>query len=402
MRGSAKPRVDPPRAPARADDGIAALTRLDAIEALAGEWAGLERRTTRPCFFQSAAWSLAACRHFAEQDGAAFSPLVLTLRREGELVAVAPFRIVQRGPLRLVVDLTDPFGQYGDVLVDDACDGPAVVDALVAALRARRDVDALFMRRVRADSPARRVLAVGGFEASGRDAAPLVDLRAHPTFESYHQTINPRTRKTFRNARHRLARIAPVTHRVFSGDGLREVIDESFKGRLRWLDQHGLTSTAFDNPAFPAFLERVRELGRRGELELLAMGIYCGDDPMSFQWGFVHCGRYYAYIGARNTDFDDYGPGRLHMEDIIRTCHERGVYLCDFLAPAVRYKFSFTDEATEVVDVALPFSLVGRIVLDVWNRRLRSAAKSYYTRLPAPLRRLVRQLVTGSSAPGPA
>jgi CelD/BcsL family acetyltransferase involved in cellulose biosynthesis len=384
--------------PTPASYAVDALTTLPEIEALAPEWSGLEQRSARPCFFQSATWSLGTCRHFAEQEGAAFQPLVLTVRLDGELVAVAPLRTVQRGPVRLAIDLTDPFGQYGDFLIDDACDGEAIVAKVVAALRARKGIDALLMRRVRADSPVRSVLRGGGFEASGRDAAPLVDLRSHPTFESYQQTINSKTRRTFRNARHRLARIAPVSHRVFSGDGLREVIDQSVSGRLRWLEQHGLTSTAFDNPTFHAFVGRIRELGRRGELELLAMGLYCGDDPMSFQWGFVHRGRYYAYIGARNTEFDDYGPGRLHMEDIIRTCHERGVLLCDFLAPAIRYKFSFTDEATEVVDVALPFTLVGRIVLDVWNRRLRTAAKSYYARLPTRLRRFVRHLVAGAPA----
>jgi CelD/BcsL family acetyltransferase involved in cellulose biosynthesis len=376
---------------------VAPLTTLAAVEGLAAEWSRLEQRSSRPCFFQSATWSLAACRHFAAQDGAAFQPAVLSVRRGRELVAVAPLRIVQRGPVRLAIDLTDPFGQYGDVLIDDACDADAIVTEILAALRAMKGIDALLMRRVRADSPMRGLLTRGGFEASGRDAAPLVDLRAHTTFESYHQTINPRTRKTFRNARHRLGRIAPVSHRVFEGDGLREVIAQSFQGRLRWLDQHGFTSTAFDNPAFYRFLERVRELGRRGELDLLAMGIYCGDEPMSFQWGFVHRGRYYAYIGARNPAFDDYGPGRLHMEDIIRTCHERGVLLCDFLAPAVRYKFTFTDQATEVVDVAVPFTLVGRIVLDMWNRRLKATAKTFYTRLPERLRRFVRQLVTASS-----
>jgi CelD/BcsL family acetyltransferase involved in cellulose biosynthesis len=189
--------------------------------------------------------------------------------------------------------------------------------------------------------------------------------------------------------------MAPVTHRVLSGDEIRDVIAQSFAGRLHWLDEHGLPSTAFDNPAFRAFVERLGDLAQSGEIPLLAMGLYCGDVPVSLQWGFVHGGRYYAYVAARNPEFDHYSPGRLHLEDVVRTCHERGIAVCDFLAPAARYKLTWTHEMTEVVDVAMPFTLVGRIVLDVWNRRLRATAKTYYARLPARVRRLVRQFVTG-------
>jgi CelD/BcsL family acetyltransferase involved in cellulose biosynthesis len=378
---------------------VTSLTTLPELEAFAGEWTRLEPRSSRPLFFQSAVWSLAASRLFAEREGDGFEPLVICVRRNGELVGVAPFRVVHRGPVRLAVDLTDPFGQYGDVLVADDADAGAIVAEVVSALRATRRIDALLLRRVRADSPLRAFVSAGGFAASAPDAAPFVDLRPFPTFDSYHDTVNAKSRKNLRNYRNRLGRLAPVTHRILSGDDIRAVIQESLEGRLRWLDEHGLTSTAFDNPAFRRFVERVAELGRTGDLPLLAMGLYCGDVAVALQWGFVHHGRYYAYVAARNPEYDPYSPGRLHLEDVVRTCHEKGIAVCDFLAPAARYKLTWTDDATEVVDVALPFTLVGRVVLDLWNRRLRTAAKTYYARLPARLRRLVRQLVTRKDEP---
>jgi CelD/BcsL family acetyltransferase involved in cellulose biosynthesis len=361
------------------------------IEAIAGEWSELERRCARPIFFQSATWSMLACRVFADLQGTSFAPLVLAVRRGPELVAVAPLRVVRRGPLRLAVDLTDPFGQYGDVLIADDADAETIVSEIIVALRATNRVDALLMRRVRADSPVRSVLGRGGFEASAHDGAPFVDFRAFPTFESYHGTVNAKSRKNLRNLRNRLARVGAVTSRVFSVEEIDQAIELSLAGRLRWLDEQGLTSTAFDDPAFRTFVERVAELGRRGEIPLLAMGLYCGDVPVSLQWGFVHGGRYYAYVAARNPEFDAYSGGRLHLEDVVHTCHGRGIAVCDFLAPAVRYKLTWTDEVTPVVDVAFPFSIMGRVVLDVWNRRLRVTAKKYYSRLPASLRRVVRQ-----------
>lgn len=376
-----------------ADDyRVARLTTLEALEALAIEWTALEAKTRRAAFFQSAAWSLAACRPLTGQTETT-DALVFAVYRGLDLVAVAPFKIISRGPVRLAVDLTDPFGQYGDVLIADDADASTIMTQVLAALRDTPNLDGLLMRRVRADSPARTVLDLGGFKASAADAAPYVDLRPHAAFDSYYSGVNSKTRKNLRNLRNRMARGAPVTHRVMDNDDISKVIAESFEGRLRWLEQQGLPSTAFDDPVFRAFVERIGELGRRGELALLAMGLYCGDVPVSLQWGFVHRGRYYAYIAARNPDYDAYSPGRIHLEEVIRTCHARGIEVCDFLAPGARYKFTWTDDATEVLDIAVPFSFKGRLLLDLWNRRLRVAAKAIYAQLPPSLRQTVLRLL---------
>jgi CelD/BcsL family acetyltransferase involved in cellulose biosynthesis len=185
-----------------------------------------------------------------------------------------------------------------------------------------------------------------------------------------------------------------VSHRVAAGDDVWRVIDQSFEGRLHWLDEHGIPSMAFGHPAFAAMLAGIRDLARRRELSLLAMGLYCGDDPVSLQWGFIHRDRYYAYIAARNPVFDDYSPGRLHLEDVIRTCFERDIQICDFLAPAARYKLTWTETATDVTDVAVPFTLGGRLWLDAWSRRLRPAIKNRYTQLPLRLRRHIRRIAS--------
>jgi CelD/BcsL family acetyltransferase involved in cellulose biosynthesis len=391
--GAARPQTNDVR-PQADDYRVARLTSLDALEALAPEWTALEARTKRATFFQSAAWSLAACRPLAGQTEIT-DVLVFAVYRGLDLVAVAPFKIISRGPVRLAVDLTDPFGQYGDVLIADGVDALTVMTHVIEALRNTANLDGLLMRRVRADSPARHVVDLGGFKASAADAAPYVDLRPHATFDSYYSGVNAKTRKNLRNLRNRMARGAPVTHRVVDNDDIANVIAESFEGRLRWLEQQGLPSTAFDDPVFRAFVERIGELGRRGELTLLAMGLYCGDVPVSLQWGFVHGGRYYAYIAARNPDFDAYSPGRIHLEEVIRTCHARGIEVCDFLAPGARYKFTWTDDATEVLDIAVPFSFKGRLLLDLWNRRLRVMAKAVYARLPPSLRQIAMRLLRG-------
>jgi CelD/BcsL family acetyltransferase involved in cellulose biosynthesis len=373
------------------------LTAPADIVALAGEWAEFERQCEGAVFFQSPVWSLLACRTFQTLHGHEFRPLIVTVRRGRELVGIAPLRVTKLGPLHIATDLTEPFGQYGGMLVADA-DGNAFVDDVVSALRAVPNVDGLCLRRVRADSPVHAALLRHGFAAGAADAAPFIDLRPFGSFQAYQQTMNAKSRKNLRNLRNRLARVGPISHRVVAGDDLERIIDGSFEGRLRWLDEHGIPSMAFGHSAFGEMLRGVRELAQRDEVSVLAMGLYCGDVAVSLQWGFTHRGRYYAYIAARNPDFDPYSPGRLHLEDIIRTCFERRIEICDFLAPSVPYKLTFTEHAAEVVDIAVPFTIAGRLWLDAWDRRMRPTLKSRYLRLPLWLRRRIRRMAAEATA----
>jgi CelD/BcsL family acetyltransferase involved in cellulose biosynthesis len=70
-----------------------------------------------------------------------------------------------------------------------------------------------------------------------------------------------------------------------------------------------------------------------------------------------------------------------------------GLEVVDLLAPAVRYKLDWTKRTAEIQDYAVPFTWRGRLVLDLWHRRLRPAAKRTFVRLPTGLRqRLARGL----------
>jgi CelD/BcsL family acetyltransferase involved in cellulose biosynthesis len=397
---SARASYGPPRNAARAaplSRAVSAVQTPAEIAAIAAEWSELEQQSGVASFFQSPAWSLLAHRTFRELYGDKFKPLIVTVRRGRRLMAVAPLRIVRVGPLRLAIDLTDPFGQYGGLLIADDADSDAIVADVLATLRSAARIDGLSLRRVRVDSHAYPALVQHGFAAGAPDAAPFVDLRQYPDFAAYQHTLNAKSRKNLRNLRNRLARIAPVSHRVATGDDVWQVIDQSFEGRLHWLDEHGIPSMAFGHSAFSAMLAGIRGLAERSELSLLAMGLYCGGDPVSLQWGFIHRDRYYAYIAARNPAFDDYSPGRLHLEDVIRTCFERNIEICDFLAPAARYKLTWTETTTDVTDVAVPFTLAGRLWLDAWSRRLRPALKDRYTQLPLWLRRRIRRIASKAS-----
>jgi CelD/BcsL family acetyltransferase involved in cellulose biosynthesis len=253
------------------------------------------------------------------------------------------------------------------------------------------------LHKVRADSALHRAMTGLRHElfqpSSQSGGAPFVDLAPYKDFADFHATVSFKSRKNLRNARNRLARSGAVSVLTDDhGDGLAAAIAGSHAGRLDWLDREGQVSRAFGDPAFPALLAKVAKPEDTG-LELIAVTIKTGEKPAAYQWGFVHRGRYYAYIASWAPDFEDYSPGKMIMEDVLRACHARGVAVADFLMPASRYKFTWAAGAVEVRDWSAALTLRGRAIA-FWNTLLRPALKAAYVRLPAPLRTLARTALT--------
>ncbi len=368
---------------------VSLLDTLDGIEALAADWRSLEARSEHPAFFQSAAWSIEAARHFAAA-GTTF--LVVALRRAGRLVAVAPLKRLRCGPLVLAVDLGAPFGQYGGLLVDPGEDADAVVDAVLAALRGQ-GVDGLLLRKLRADAPERPALARRGFPVGRPEAARAVALHPERGFEAFRRGLPARIRKNVRNARNRAAALGSVDQRVFAAEALPAMLDASFAGRSARLAAEGLTSTAFADPGFRAFVGRVAEAGAAGRIAILASGLHAGEMALALEWGFVHRGRYYAYLTARDPRFDGFSPGRIHREEVLKTLIERGVAVADLLAPDGPHKRAWTADATPIRDIAVPLTLRGRLYLAFWHGLLRPALVETYFALPARFRRPLHRLI---------
>ena len=125
----------------------------------------------------------------------------------------------------------------------------------------------------------------------------------------------------------------------------------------------------------------------------MAMSLTIDDQPVADQWGFVFNGRYYAYVATWQPEFEEASPGKLHLEEVIRACHERGLGVADFLMPAVRYKFTWTETAVPVADYALPLSLSARLQFSLWSGHIRPWLKRTALKIPAGLRIRIANLL---------
>ncbi len=287
--------------------------------------------------------------------------------------------------LRVATGLCEPFQMYSEILLAPGTRIDQIVPALAARLR-RLPADYLHFGQVRADSRLAQCMAALGARSVDADAAPFVDLGRWTDFDSFLKSVNAKTRKNMRNAANRLERTGRLTHRCAETSAdRREVVERCHAGREAWLKRLGLTSRAFREEDFSAFLLRFADGSATG-IETLAMTLAHDDRPIADQWGFVHGGRYYAFMATWDPAYEASSPGRLHLGEVIRTCFERKITFADFMIPGVPYKFTWTDHAMPVADHVLALNLRGQLQVRLWLAFLRPTAKRLIARIPASLR----------------
>ena len=366
---------------------VQAVGSRDEIFSLEKDWRALEEVCPNTVLFQSFAW---CCNHldFAGSDPA-FKPVVFVIREDDRVSGLFPLAIQEKGRLRVLTGFSEPFQQYTEILFDPgyATDEKLarVRKHLFASMKAI-GADYFHFGQVREEGMLARLFG-GEVPVSGeKDAAPFVRLADFEDHDTYLKSIKAKTRKNLRNAKNRLEREAPVVHEVArSGALMQQVVERAYEGREAWLERLGITSRAFRNQDFEAFLKRFADDGA-GDVETIAMSLKHGETAISDQWGFVYRGRYYAFMATWNPDYEASSPGRLHLGEVINTCFDEGFETADFMIPASSYKMTWTDEAAPVRDYVLPLSLKGRAYSALWLNFARPLSKKIFFALPPKLR----------------
>lgn len=372
--------------------GLTASTIRDraGIEVIADPWLGLEARGTGFNLFQSLGWARAIFDFERERGNAAFDPVIVTILDGHRLVGVLPLERIRTGVRSLLVPLGNGFAQATDALLDADLDPGAAVSRLLRAAVAAAPCDGISLLKVRDGSALAQGLPRASFQTGEKQGAPYVALDAFPDFAGYFSTIRSKTRKNIRNARNRLEREGPVEHLVVADAAERQaLIERTLEGRAERLKEQGLTSRAFLDSGFRDFCT---SLVARNDIDLRAFSLQYQGRPLAEQWGFVHGGRYYAYVASRDFSHSDESPGKLHLSDIIRSCAEQGMKGCDLGVPAMPYKLTFATETMIVRDYALPVTLRGRVLFQAWDVWLRPSLKRLVLALPAGLRSALMRL----------
>ena len=299
---------------------------VDAMSALADEWAELFARCAQATPFSHPAWALAWARQLA--DG---TPLAITLRRDGRLCALAPLHRRREGTLELA---GAPVSDYRDALVDDDA-GDDAAALLMAALLRRAACGRIEL----ADLPPSSLLATAPLPPGWRDdlsacaACPIVTL---PPRGALADAASPRLREDLPRFYRRLARRGALAVRFADSDG------EAWVDRLialhaaRWRRRGGAGVLA--EPRVQRFH---REVARGlGAVRLLAVTALTLDDrTIALIYGLRRGTRFFFYLSGFDPELTELSVGSLAIAAAFERAVAAGARELDFLRGAEPYKY---------------------------------------------------------------
>lgn len=386
--------------PAGSSDGARlAVDLVRGLEGMAGleaDWLGLEGAAGDPDFFQSFAWSMQVAEVRLRGGDGRYEPMAAVARRDGATVALWPLAREKRAGQFELRALDDPFGQFAGVLARDSEAGIGLVERTLALAKVDRIADAACFERVIAGSILHRGLGRSGAQARNPVDAPVVSFTGVATFADFIRQRNKKTMKNHRNAVNRIGRVGQITSVAAREPGRTAAIgNAALAHREEWLKATGRTAPAFRIAGFSEILTGDSRWGLEGKR--IAFELQVGGKSIAQQLGYVHGGRYYAFISGMDWAHEELRPGSVHLALVLEEAMKAGVTTAELLTPASDYKMVWTDDVRHLEDMAVAISTSGRIKQVVWDGGLRPAVKAAYYAMPAPFRRALANWAHGTS-----
>jgi CelD/BcsL family acetyltransferase involved in cellulose biosynthesis len=284
---------------------------------------------------------LAASKAYARQQPVE----VVLVREEGELIAVWPFAIERRGPLRLARRLTSGIREeYGRPLVRRGA-GAGSWSAIVAALR-HVNADALEVHWVHDGSPLlaaldsvpqTRLLRLLPERTRGYPGF-AVTLRGAPTFEAFETSALSSTfRQSLRKYRRRLERQGKVEFGwCETPEETATLVSWIFEQKRAWATARGIRNDSLNDDRVITFFS---ELATRLDLTKYPIVAFTKVDgrPVAASLNTVGSQTLEGGITTYDPAFGEFSVGSLHLYDLLRWAHARGLDY-DFRPVHVDYK----------------------------------------------------------------
>jgi CelD/BcsL family acetyltransferase involved in cellulose biosynthesis len=328
------------------------ISDVTGFAALREEWNRVLQSSNSNCLFLTWEWLYTWWKHLSE-DRKLF---IVAVRRQGEMVAVAPLGLRSRAfiPGRLLSVLE--FLGSGNV-GSDYLDFIARSDCEAEAIRAVTDYMAgerlvLNLRQLnRGGTAAARVAALLGqrdwsVTAATTNVCPFIPLRKR-SWESYLAELGAEHRYTFQRKYRRLAKDFAVDfQRVRTEERRRESIDLLIRlHNQRWRARGG--SDAFHTPGLVSFHQDFSRVALDlGWLRLYVLRL--NGQPAASLYGFLYDRTFYFYQSGFDPGYSRYGVGLVAMGLAIKSAIEEGAEEYDLLHGDEDYKAHWSRERREL------------------------------------------------------
>jgi CelD/BcsL family acetyltransferase involved in cellulose biosynthesis len=298
---------------------ILTLTSPEELLRHAAAWDDLWRRSQVALPTLQAELLALWLRQFAPRGGLR----VLAVEESGQFVAALPLYERRLRSLVRVASLTNsPWSPCGDLLLDESCDVPAVLDALAAAAGDSPQA-LLWLEAVDGESSRwqawRAAAARAGIACDAHPLAEVGVVDAPGGWEEFTASLSADFR---RNLRRRIRQLEERGHLALRSwhepdeqavapalRGAFEIEDQGWKGRQG-------TSVLCTPGMLDYFTRQAEILAKRGQLALHFLEL--DDRPIAFEYGYLAKGMYFAHKIGYLPEHHKAAPGHVLRWHLLR------------------------------------------------------------------------------------
>jgi CelD/BcsL family acetyltransferase involved in cellulose biosynthesis len=317
------------------------------LEALRPEWQELLKASSVDCLFMSWEWLGTWWKHVS--GGRRLH--ILTVRRGGQLIGIAPWALRPAEPGRLIPFRALEFMGMGDIGSDylDLIARPEDEAGVVKAVGEHLEKHRMFIEFQRVKHSSQRVATlVSRLEQAGWQTQQLItencaylDLKGH-TWKSYLSTVSRSHRA---NVNRRLRRLKEsfqsVEFQRAEDEAARAVLFREFAHlhAMRWSGDE--SSTAFTGPDVMAFHEEFSRIAmQKGWLRLYMLRL--DGKAVASTYSFRYGDTFYYYQAGYDQAYNSYSVGLSTLAQAIERSIDEGVTEIDFLHGEEEYKALWT------------------------------------------------------------
>jgi CelD/BcsL family acetyltransferase involved in cellulose biosynthesis len=374
---------------------LSLLSTREDFDALERDWTALEARADAAHqIFQSFNWCWHWCNHYLPKTNGTRARLqlaVVTGRVAGRLVMVWPLVVEHTIGLRILRWLGEPVSQYGDAVVEAGPHKHELLSAGYEFVLRRLAPDVVLLRKVRGDALVAPLLHAEAVPVVAEDRAPFNDLRVYKTYCALEKALPGKDKKARRRHRRRLAEKGAVATEIMAECAqARRLAARAVHMKREWLEARGLSSRAFSDGRFEAFLADVA--GDEAHPVGCRVGVLtCGGKTTALEVLFRNGTHAVSHIKVYAAEFEVHSPGHLLTEDVLQGVFYEGAAIYDLMAPDAPYKWTWADQSIPVRDHAQARTRRGGLYVSLYLKKVRPRLKATLARLPLSVRqRLLR------------
>lgn len=363
-----------------------------ALRAIEGDWRQLEiENTGKTTVFQSFDWAMAWCQAYMNAKTKT-ELFIITGKINNKISFILPLAKNYKHGLSILDWLTDPVGQYGDVLCSQNQSAQIWLQSAFQHIAKTKGIDLVRLRHVRANGNVEYFANQNLQNAKCYERAPYLDLTSFKSETEYDARYTSTQRKRRKKIRKALEEIGPVVFKAAT-EGLEAdtLIEVSIAEKNAWLSDRGRFNRIMGCPSHIKFLKLLSRM-KSDSFGFCATELSAGGKPVSWEIAFRYHGTHFAYITSHLNALTDLSPGRLHMDLSQRKALADRQKTFDLMVPYDAHKDSWSSAYIPTNDYYMPISILGRIYGFAYLRTLRPALRKIYYNLPQQVLRFLQPL----------